>query len=163
MLVLGQLGQRGRICRQTKSPSFLCSGNVLEVMSAASVWLEPEPKAHISSWRQHSLPCTWDQWLPVASTSLLNWCSFFRASLGEGLPRVHCKGKCVCTAFPVEQSGGEAFMQPVGVSYQNPGASHCLSETSRSLSVCRWTGFSQTLQPQRLSLPKVGRTVRTRN
>lgn len=64
-----------------KFPSLLCSGNVPEVTSAISVWLEPEPKAHISSWKQQPLPCIWDQWLTVASASLLNWCSFVRSTV----------------------------------------------------------------------------------
>lgn len=61
-LVLGQPGQKafpGRGCRQKKKkirgPTF--SENVPEPMSAFCVWLEPEPRAHVSAGRQQALLC----------------------------------------------------------------------------------------------------------
>lgn len=59
-LVLGQPGQKafpGRGCRQKKIPGPTFSENVPEAMSAFRVWLEPEPRAHVSAGRQQALPC----------------------------------------------------------------------------------------------------------
>lgn len=63
VLVLGQPGQKasfpGRGCRQKKKkiiPEPTFSENVPEAMSAFRVWLEPEPRAHVSAGRQQALP-----------------------------------------------------------------------------------------------------------
>lgn len=40
-----------------KIPGPTFSENVPEAMSAFRVWLEPEPRAHVSAGRQQALPC----------------------------------------------------------------------------------------------------------
>lgn len=99
----------------------------------------------------------------MASASLLDWCSFVRASLGEGLPKVHCKGKCMCTTFPLEQSGGEAFMQSA---FMHTRTLEFLIACLKQAGVQACVGgqaFLEPCKPQRLSLPKIVRTIGTRN